>query len=188
MRLKGENGIMKKKFITLHKEIDDKSTEIVRFNKEQKKYREIIRGLEKEIVTHKKEIQVRDDYIQEKEKRVFELKKSNQELEKFRFVMEHRIKNLRNQMEPREQVIEELNETSARKSGELENHFDKNTKLEKTINEYRKRLEHARQEVEGASVESKRVANKISAFKRNLEFLMEKFQDEPHLLQVRGCS
>jgi uncharacterized protein (DUF3084 family) len=47
----------------------------------------------------------RDETIQEKEKRVYELKKKNQELEKFKFVLDYKIKELKRQIEPRENEI-----------------------------------------------------------------------------------
>ena len=39
------------------------------------------------------------------EKRIYDLKWKNQELEKFKFVLDYKIKELRRQMEPRENEI-----------------------------------------------------------------------------------
>ena len=50
----------------------------------------------------------RDEHIQEKEKKVYDLKKRNQELEKFKFVLDYRIKELKEQVEPRENEIAEM--------------------------------------------------------------------------------
>ena len=47
----------------------------------------------------------RDETIQDKERRVYDLKKKNQELEKFKFVLDFRIKELKEQVEPRENEI-----------------------------------------------------------------------------------
>ena len=47
----------------------------------------------------------RDKNIQEGERRMYDLKKKNQELEKFKFVLDFRIKELKEQVEPREQDI-----------------------------------------------------------------------------------
>jgi peptidoglycan hydrolase CwlO-like protein len=51
------------------------------------------------------QIKARDDTIGEKEKRIYELKKKNQELEKFKFVLDYKIKELKRQIEPRETEI-----------------------------------------------------------------------------------
>ncbi|XP_060606574.1 cilia- and flagella-associated protein 57-like [Ruditapes philippinarum] len=63
MRLKGETGIMKKKFTSLQKEIDDHKEEIKKYQADKAKLENIIRNLEKDILGLKKEIQERDDTI-----------------------------------------------------------------------------------------------------------------------------
>ena len=42
--------------------------------------------------------QERDETIQDKEKRIYDLKKKNQELEKFKFVLDYKIKELKKQV------------------------------------------------------------------------------------------
>ena len=73
-------------------------------DREQRLYQQIA-GLDKDIVNHKKEIRERDEIITDKEKRIFDLKKKNQELEKFRFVLDYKIKELKTQIAPREKEI-----------------------------------------------------------------------------------
>ena len=51
------------------------------------------------------EIKDRDSTISEKEKRIYDLKKKNQELEKFKFVLDHKIKELKKQVEPKDAEI-----------------------------------------------------------------------------------
>ena len=48
--------------------------------------------------------------IQTKEKRIYDLKKKNQELEKFKFVLDYKIKELKKQIEPRENDIKAMKE------------------------------------------------------------------------------
>jgi hypothetical protein len=50
----------------------------------------------------------RDERIQDKERKVYDLKKRNQELEKFKFVLDFRIKELKEQVEPRENQIADM--------------------------------------------------------------------------------
>lgn len=42
------------------------------------------------------------------EKRIYDLKKKNQELEKFKFVLDYKIKELKKQIEPRENDIKQM--------------------------------------------------------------------------------
>jgi hydroxymethylpyrimidine pyrophosphatase-like HAD family hydrolase len=55
-RLKGENGIMRKKFNTLNKDIEDNKTEIMRMKDDEKKLKSVIAMLEKEIMSYKKDV------------------------------------------------------------------------------------------------------------------------------------
>lgn len=65
-KLKGETGIMRKKFTSLQKEIEDYKDEIKKNQAEISKLNGIIRNLEKDITGLKKEIQERDETIQDK--------------------------------------------------------------------------------------------------------------------------
>lgn len=62
----------------------------------------------------------RDDTIQEKEKRIYDLKKKNQELEKFKFVLDYKIKELKKQIEPRERDIRNQQESDFAKKFQTE--------------------------------------------------------------------
>ncbi|XP_064626846.1 cilia- and flagella-associated protein 57-like [Lineus longissimus] len=140
MRLKGETGIMKKKFTSLQKEIDDHKEEIKKYQAETAKLNNVIRNLEKDIAGLKKEIQERDETIQDKEKRIYDLKKKNQELEKFKFVLDYKIKELKKQIEPRENDIKAMKEQIQEMESELERFHKQNTQLELNITELRQKL------------------------------------------------
>eukprot|EP00884_Botryococcus_braunii_P010879 jgi/Botrbrau1/19793/Bobra.0124s0041.1 len=111
LRLKGENGIMRKKFDALQKEIEEGKEEI-RLLAEHKKdlYQQTISSLEKDMVGLRREIMERDETIGDKEKRIFDLKRKNQELEKFKFVLDYKINELKQQIDPKEAQIVSLND------------------------------------------------------------------------------
>ena len=56
MRLKGENGIMRKKFNTLQGEIDAHKGEIAKMYNEEKKLHSVIKSMERDIAGLKKEV------------------------------------------------------------------------------------------------------------------------------------
>lgn len=56
MSLKGENGMLRKKFNTLQTEIDTHKTEIGKMYNEEKKLHSVIKSLEKDISGFKKEV------------------------------------------------------------------------------------------------------------------------------------
>lgn len=55
-KLKGENGVMRKKFNTLQSEIDAQKSEINKMYTEEKKLHSVIKSLEKDISGLKKEV------------------------------------------------------------------------------------------------------------------------------------
>jgi cilia- and flagella-associated protein 57 len=147
--LKGENGLMRKRFTGLEKSIDEQKAEIRRLHEAQDTLYATIATHEKDIhafkevacspfsllsaiscIAHGKllecmiyhlakceghprdgrsqEIKERDSTISEKEKRIYDLKKKNQELEKFKFVLDHKINELKKQIEPKEEEIADM--------------------------------------------------------------------------------
>lgn len=52
-----------------------------------------------------KEVKERDKTITDKELKIYELKKQNQELEKFKFVLDYKIKELKAQIDPKNDDI-----------------------------------------------------------------------------------
>merc|ERR1719228_236725 len=119
LRLKGEAGILRKKFSNLQREIEKGQEDFKSAEVENGKLEAIIRSLEKDITGLKHEIMERDETIQEKEKRIYDLKKKNQELEKFKFVLDYKIKELRKQIEPKEREIKMKNKEIEDMEGEL---------------------------------------------------------------------
>ena len=86
VRLRGESGILKKKFSTAVKDGEEHKTSIHRMGAENARLAQTIRNLEKDITDLKKEIRGRDEAIGEKEKRIAELKRGAVELGKNRYV------------------------------------------------------------------------------------------------------
>ena len=95
LRYKGENGIMKKKFTVINQQLEEHAEEIKSRVETAEDLKATMRALEKEIAEEKEVIKARDDQIGVREKKIYELKKKNQELEKFKFVLDYKIKELK---------------------------------------------------------------------------------------------
>lgn len=67
--------------------------------------------------------------IKEKENRIHELKKKNQELEKFKFVLEYKNKELSRKLEPLKQEIRAQYEQIQEMDAELEKYYKSNMNL-----------------------------------------------------------
>ena len=59
----------------------------------------------KDTDSHAKEIEEREKTIADKTRRIYDLRKKTQELEKFKFVLDYKIKELKRDIGPREEVI-----------------------------------------------------------------------------------
>ncbi|KAL2919821.1 hypothetical protein HK105_200738 [Polyrhizophydium stewartii] len=183
LRLKGENGIMRKKFNTLQGEIDAHKGEIAKMYNEEKKLHSVIKSLEKDIAGLKKEIQERDETIQDKEKRIYDLKKKNQELEKFKFVLDYKIKELKKQIEPREQDIQGMTQQIKEMDVELEHYHRANSDLDLTIADLKLKLKAAEKEVARERAKVNSGVALIRRFKVDLSETMQYIQ-EPKLLKT----
>jgi septal ring factor EnvC (AmiA/AmiB activator) len=61
--------------------------------------------LRQQIQSYKTELKEREQTMQDKEANIYELKKKTQELEKFKFVLDYKIKELKRDIGPREDDI-----------------------------------------------------------------------------------
>jgi chromosome segregation ATPase len=87
--------------------------------------------------------------IGEKEKKIYELKKRNQELEKFKFVLDFKIKELKRQIEPRENEIADMRRQIKEVDTELETYHKSNAELDLLIGSLREQLDELQQDILG---------------------------------------
>ena len=148
LMLKGENGIMKKKFHALMSDISTHKGEINGLVEKEKELYEQIRGLEKDIQGHKKEIREREETITDKEKRIYDLRKKNQELEKFKFVLNYKIQELKRQIMPRKKEIADMREQIKEMELELLQYHKSNAALDLMIGELKLKKEGMQREID----------------------------------------
>lgn len=75
------------------------------------------------------------------------MKKKNQELEKFKFVLDYKIKELKKQIEPRELEIADMKQQIKEMDHELERYHKTNSNLELTISDNKLKLEGQQHEI-----------------------------------------
>lgn len=148
IELMANHAIMKKNLQMLNKDADQQKEEIRRLKDKETRLLETIRSLEKDIQSHKKEIREREETITDKEKRIFDLKKKNQELEKFRFVLDYKIKELKLQIAPRENDIATMRKQIEEMDLELDQYHKSNQSLNLMIGELKLKLDGLRRELE----------------------------------------
>jgi hypothetical protein len=64
---------------------------MARLQDRERELHDAILALQKDVQGHKKEIRDREETVVDKEARIYDLKKKNQELEKFKFVLNYKI-------------------------------------------------------------------------------------------------
>jgi hypothetical protein len=183
-RLKGENGIMKKKFNTLNKDLEDNKAEIQRMKETAKKLDVIIGNLEKEIVGLRKEMSDRDEHIQDKEKKVYDMKRRNQELEKYKFVLDFHIKELKEQVEPRENEIAEMSKKIQTINEELNQISKVKSEKLKEINLIATELGSTKENSVSEHIKAQKVSRYVKSFKSDLEQVILYYQDTAALKKM----
>jgi len=148
LKLKGEAGVMRNKFMASQRDVDDLKRQVHRVQGEYAQFHKNIQDLEKQITDLKKEISERDATIQNKEQQIYDMKQMNQELEKFKFVLNYKIEELKNQIEPRDREIQELKDSIRNMEEKLMKLHKTNENLELQLHEVQEKLRTARQETD----------------------------------------
>ncbi|CCW71748.1 unnamed protein product [Phytomonas sp. Hart1] len=103
------------------------------------------------------ELRERGDAIEEKERRIADLQLKNQELEKFKFVLEYKIKELKAQIEPREAEIRSATEKLTYMDAEAERYQHSNENLVLQIRNLRQKRAGRQKEVDSLTTKMKAV-------------------------------
>lgn len=177
LRLKDENAILKRKFGALRDDIRSQKEQIKKREDKQHMLYEQIRGLEKDVEGHLKEIQERDSTIGDKVKRIFELRKKNQELEKFKFVLDYKIKELKRQIMPRQREIQEMSEQINQMTQELNTYKKKNAHLNLDVKVLKLKLEGMNGEVESQREKRAQLERKYNGLKKDLSEICNKIEE-----------
>ncbi|NXN29526.1 CFA57 protein, partial [Nycticryphes semicollaris] len=177
LQLKGDIGVMNKRFNSLQKELKERNRSIDEMKEENQKLQGIIKSLQKDILALKTEIQERADTIQDKEKNIYDLKKKNQELEKFKFVLDYRIEEFKKQIESRENDIETRKEQICEMEKELERFHKESMQLKLSIAQLQQKLKATDREMHRERQKKQNMEAVIKRFKTDLHNCVGFIQD-----------
>ena len=113
------------------------------------------------------ELKERQTTIADKEQKIDELRKRTQELEKFKFVLDYKIKELKHKIGPRERKIQVLNEQKTKMQNEVKHFEVVNRNLQLIVQDLKDKLE-------GLQQEQKHIQDKINF---QVEY-MKQFKDD----------
>jgi len=136
------------------KELDEKNKILMKSEEENKTYREekekmLIEASKKneDLIKIQEQLGEREEIIRNKEKAINELKLSNQHLENFRFVLDHKICALKDEKTPMEIQIKNLEDQVSKMYNEMElEHLNKN-KLLLNIDELNAKLRNSKMQL-----------------------------------------
>jgi chromosome segregation ATPase len=112
------------------------------------------------------------------------LKKKNQELEKFKFVLDYKIKELKRQIEPRENDINGMTQQIKEMDSELEHYHKSNSALDLQISDLKLRLKAAEKEVNHEKARVRTAGAIVRRFRVDLNECVQYIQ-QPKVLKVR---
>merc|ERR1712130_747479 len=183
LRLKGENGVMKKKFTSLQNEIEDQIEESKKMNVQENNFKKTIVSLKEEIEKLDNAMLSRDNIIGEKEKKIYKLKKKNQNLEKHKFVLDYKIKSLKKQIEPRQNKILSMKETVKKLDVELETLHKTNGELKLIIKELNQNTNSIQKIINNKKEKYKKLQLITSKFGYDLSQIIQFIQSPKELRQ-----
>ena len=96
-----ELSVIQGKMHDINVDIESLDRQINEQQEDLKKKQETIRGLTEEINGLKEDIKNEDEKIAQREDNIYKLKKKTQELEQFKFVLDYKIRDLRQDITPR---------------------------------------------------------------------------------------
>jgi cilia- and flagella-associated protein 57 len=202
--LMADHAVMKKNLQMLNKDSETHREEIKRLRDKEVRLIETIRSLEKDIQSHKKEIRfpsplfepsslpqrARRNHHRQREAHLRSQEKEPgpclalsffltppQELEKFRFVLDYKIKELKLQIAPRENEITVMQRQIEDMDLELEQYHKSNLALNLMIGELKLKLEGLRKELLSQTSRVEINSKLLERFMRDLQEVWSVRQD-----------
>lgn len=99
-----------------------------------------------------KEIDERDKTIQDKLRRIFDLQRKTQELEKFKFVLDYKIKELKREIGPREEEIAKMKEQISNMNFEVQHFTNTNKHMQLIVSEQHLKQRGMNNEIQSLNV------------------------------------
>lgn len=132
-------------------DLDAKKADIAEKLKQQASLDMQIEGFKRDIDALNNELKERSETIMDKDKRIYDLKKKNQELEKFKFVLDYKIRELKSQIDPRDEEIRQARAKYAEMESEAERYLHSNEALVLQIRGLKLKLDGQLKEIENLS-------------------------------------
>ena len=139
LRSKADLQITKNKLTDVQSDVKTLDRQILDRNISLEKQKDIIQKLNLDWTQKKAEIDIKDNTIHNREKDILRYKKKTQELEKFKFVLDEKIRDLRKDIAPKELEIKVLENKTRSMDKRLRKYNDVNASLGYMVEDLRLR-------------------------------------------------
>lgn len=177
LKLKDQNFQLKNRFRELKREINQNLDELQLMKDKQMVLTNQIESLEKDITGHMKEIKERESTIEDKVQRIFELRKKNQELEKFKFVLDYKITELKRQIQPRKLDLKAMSEQIRQMQAELKGYKKESVHLQLQVRELNLKLNGMEKGISECQTEREGIEALTQRFKMELHEVFQDIED-----------
>eukprot|EP00927_Polykrikos_kofoidii_P044410 TRINITY_DN38389_c0_g1_i1.p1 TRINITY_DN38389_c0_g1~~TRINITY_DN38389_c0_g1_i1.p1 ORF type:complete len:1288 (+),score=271.17 TRINITY_DN38389_c0_g1_i1:192-4055(+) len=182
VRLRGQAGIHRKHHEDLKRKMQKRQDDVHKKEEENRKAEEKIVALLKDKDSNEKEIAERDKTILDKEGRIYALRNQNQELEKFKFVLDYKIKELKGQIDPKSDSIASMKLQIKSMNYELDEYMRKNKQRALDISQLQMKQRALQEEIKSQKRRLRVDLALIQRFKLDLSDCME-YVNEPKNLK-----
>merc|ERR1719265_1188127 len=145
------------------------------------KKQERIDSLLKDRDVNNQEMRARDKTIGDKEQKIYDLKKQNQELEKFKFVLDYKIKELKAQIDPKNDDITDMKKQIQAMDADLEDYHRKNKQLRLDISQLQVKQRSLQDEIVSQRKKMTDCQTIIKRFKNDLHECVQFIQEPKQL-------
>jgi len=187
-----EEEMQQKKYGQQVAQTESQMAEHKKKDKEQrfKDINDEIKSIDDEILTftkdkenNDKEVRERDTTIENKIERINELKRKTQELEKFKFVLDYKIKELKRDIGPREEDIAKMKEQLNNMASEVEHFLRTNAHLKLFVSDFNLKLQGMKKEIVKQDETITKNDSYIKAFENDLAEVYSHINDYKKLKQ-----
>ncbi|KAL0221845.1 hypothetical protein RCL1_001699 [Eukaryota sp. TZLM3-RCL] len=177
-----ENEALKQQYDENERKLGQKRLEVENLNDVQEKHLSEIEKIQREKASLAREIKERNNTIEEKELRALDLKKKNQELTKFRFVLNFKIEELHQELQPYQDQIQSFLDQINQMEDELASHQRRFKELKIKSQDQKLRLNAALTQSKNHQKSAKVLSEELNLLNTDLSLLLNLI-DNPKALK-----
>lgn len=184
VKLRGQSGIHRRNHLELLEMQKRKKEELERLKAEYTRKQNKIKDLDRDKASNLLKIRALDNTIEDKEGKIYDLKKQNQELEKFKFVLDYKIKELKLEIDPKNEAIAETKKQIQAMDADLEDYHRKNSQLQQNIIQLTSKQKGLQEDIVAQRKKITDCSTVIKRFKTDLHECVQHIQEPKQLKEA----